>query len=332
MSDRENISTEFSAVIAALEKQGFSVEGQLGRGGVGVVFSATRDGAELAVKVPFPWPEEVLTHDPASTMQRLRFQRLSTDGRSLACVPATDLPVCARVVAGEAARLAEVTDDPGVVHLREKLTVNGRAAYSMNRVSGSRLALKPAPLAAMAKVLQRLHGRNWGHGDLKPENARLADDGTVTLIDPLPIGSDLLTPEWSHLNFLVASPLVDSADPRDRKMVLRHRDHVAVALMASEVYTGQRPWGHREVADMLDRSVTMGQKREALGHARERLVKVVKQLPAALRPYISLALEPGIWPEEGPIFAAYLQARPFETRCDALCTLDIGALFAEAVK
>ena len=47
---------------------------------------------------------------------------------------------------------------------------------------------------------------------------------------------------------------------------------------------------------------------------------------------VALALEPGLCPEEGPTFAAYLQARPFETRCDALVTLNMGALFQEACK
>ena len=129
----------------------------------------------------------------------------------------------------------------------------------------------------------------------------------------------------------MAAPLVDSADPRDRRMVARHRDLVALALMSAEAFTGSRPWGHLEVTRILDRAVSTPTKRNDLANARDRLQALVPKLPKSLRAFVSLALEPGIWPEEGPIFAAYLQARPFETRCDALCTLDVGALMAEAV-
>ncbi len=138
--------------------------------------------------------------------------------------------------------------------------------------------------------------------------------------------------EWSHLNFLVSTPLVNSADPRDRRMEYRYRDLVALALMASQAFAGERPWGHPEVARMLDRGIAMERKREELSKARERLKRILPKVPSVLRPFLALALEPGLWPEEGPTFAAYLQARPFETRCDALVTLDVGALFAEACK
>ena len=45
-----------------------------------------------------------------------------------------------------------------------------------------------------------------------------------------------------------------------------------------------------------------------------RLGKLGRRLPP-------LALDPGLWPDDGPIFAAYLQARPFEVHCDALTSM-----------
>jgi serine/threonine protein kinase len=197
-------------------------------------------------------------------------------------------------------------------------------------VRGEKLSLKPGPnLVALGRLLQRLHNVSWPHGDLKPENIRVADDGKITLIDPLPIGSELLTPEWIHLNFLVSTPLVSSADPRDRRMEFRYRDLIALALMISQSFANERPWGHPEVARMLDRGITMNAKREELIIARERLKKITPRIPSALRPFVTLALEPGLWPEEGPMFAAYLQARPFESRCEALATFQVGTLLAE---
>ena len=73
--------------------------------------------------------------------------------------------------------------------------------------------------------------------------------------------------------------------------------------------------------------VTSG--RRATRFARGRLDALLPKLPASLRPFVSLALDPGLWPDDGPIFAAYLQARPFEVRCDALTSMPLGRIFRE---
>jgi len=325
------IPAEYANLVEGLARQGLQVESVLGRGGVGVVFAATREGAPVAVKMAWPWPLAEERLDESVTQQRLRQPLVTADGLALHCVTPASLSVCNRVVQGEAGRLLGTTDD-AVVRCLGRVQVGPRHGYVMPRVKGTALPLKPGPaLVQLAKTLRRLHEAEWPHGDLKPENVRVSESGEVTLIDPLPVGCELLTPAWTHLNFLVASPLVDSADPRDRRMVARHRDLVALALITAESFAGSRPWGHLEVTRILDRAVSSPTKRNDLATARERLQGLVPKLPKAVRPLVSLALEPGIWPEEGPIFAAYLQARPFETRCDALSTLDIGALLAEAV-
>lgn len=316
----------------AAEARGLAPSRVLGRGGVSVVFAGTRDSNDLAIKVAHPWAIDSDAWDASTTLQRLRTPRIGDDGRSLRVVPPTDLVLCNRIITREHQRLSDARDE-GVVTAHELFTERGRVGYVMARAEGPSLELKPGPsLAALAKTLRRLHERPWPHGDLKPENVRVLSAERVMLIDPLPIGVDLVTPEWSHLNFLVSTPLVNSADPRDRRMEYRYRDLVALALMASQAFAGERPWGHPEVARMLDRGIPMDRKREELSRARERLKKILPKVPAVLRPFLALALEPGLWPEEGPTFAAYLQARPFETRCDALVTLDVGALFAEACK
>lgn len=323
----EGIPEEHAEAAKALRAHGFEVESVLGRGGVGVVFGVTRDGEKLAVKVAAPWAKVDTTHDPATTVDRVRIPRFADDQRTLRCAPPTEVSVCNRAVEGEIRRLNEVEDE-ALVRVRETLTVNGRAAYVMPRVEGRAFVIaRGKGIRAMAAALYRLHEKGFAHGDLKPENIRVADDGRVTFIDPMPVGSELVTPAWTHLNFLVSSPLVDSADPRDRRLVLRHRDFAALALMATRAYAGEQPWGHDEVLRMLDRSVTMDEKRSELHKARERLNRLLQKLPATLKGFVGLALDPGLWPEEGPIFAAYLQARPFETRCDAMVTMDLPGLF-----
>lgn len=321
---------EFPDARTAAEARGFAPSGVLGRGGVGVVFATERGDERLAVKVAQPWAVDSDAWDAGTTRQRLRAPRLGDDGRSLRVVPPTDLTLCNRVVAREHQRLVDAADE-AVVKPMEVFSERGRTGYVMARVEGDALELKPSPaLAALARSLYRLHQKSWPHGDLKPENVRVLAPDRVVLIDPLPIGMDLITPEWSHLNFLVSTPLVNSADPRDRRMEYRYRDLVALALMAAQAFAGERPWGHPEVARMLDRGVPMDRKRDELNRARERLRKIVAKVPSGLRPLLALALEPGLWPEEGPTFAAYLQARPFETRCDALVSLDIGKIFTDA--
>jgi hypothetical protein len=244
-------------------------------------------------------------------------------------VPPTELGRCNRVLVGEVARIREA-EHSSLITVSAQLNLDGRQAYVMPRLRGRALdPSAPRDVARLAEELHHLHDLHWPHGDLKPENVVFGEDGKVTLIDPLPVGLDLVTPDWTHLNFLVSTPLVESADPRDRRMFLRHRDLVALALMGAQAVTGTRPWGHAEVTRMADRAVGIEAKREVLRHARAKLDAILPKLPAALRPFVGLALDPGLWPDDGPIFAAYLQARPFEVRCDALTSMNLARIFRD---
>jgi hypothetical protein len=101
--------------------------------------------------------------------------------------------------------------------------------------------------------------------------------------------------------------------------------------MLSQAFTGARPWSHAEVSSMFDRHTPMDTKRAELLAARERLGALLPKAPASLRDFLSLALDPGLWPDEGPTFAAYLQSRPFETRCDALFGMNLPKLVRDAL-
>lgn len=328
------ISSEYIDAISALDVRGYTVDGVLGRGGAGVVFAAIHESKPVAVKVAWPNPPD---HDGGlgeKTVHRLRAPKLGDDGTGPRFVPPTELGRCNRVLLGEVSRLREVTH-PSLISVTAQFALEARQASVMPRLTGR--PLDPSSrkdVAKLAEALQHLHDQHWPHGDLKPENVMFLDEsyregGGVMLIDPLPVGLDLVTPAWSHLNFLVSTPLVESADPRDRRMFLRHRDLVALALMTAQAWTGERPWGHAEVVRMADRTVGIDAKREVLRVARVKVDAVVPKLPVALRPFVSLALDPGLWPDDGPIFAAYLQARPFEVRCDALTSMPLGKIFRE---
>ena len=329
MTSLRVISSEYIDAISALDVRGYTVEGVLGRGGIGVVFAATHDSRPVAVKVAWPHSGE---HDGGlgdKSVHRLRAPRLTDSGHGPRFVPPTELGRCNRVLLGEVNRIREV-EHPSVIAVTSQFSLDGRQAYEMPRVRGRALdPSSPKDVARLAEEIHQLHDLQWPHGDLKPENVILRDDGSVIFIDPLPVGLDLVTPDWTHLNFLVSTPLVESADPRDRRMFLRHRDLVALALMTAQAVTGERPWGHAEVARMADRSVGIEAKRELLRHARAKLDALLPKLPVTLRPFVGLALDPGLWPDDGPIFAAYLQARPFEVRCDALTSMPLGRMFRE---
>lgn len=329
MTSLRVISSEYIDAISALDVRGYTVEGVLGRGGIGVVFAATYESKPVAVKVA--WPNGA-DHDGGlaeKTVHRLRAPKLTDDGLGPRFVPPTELGRCNRVMLGEVSRIREAASE-ALVPVTSQLVVEGRQAYVMPRLRGRTLdPTSTKDVARLAEEIHHLHEQHWPHGDLKPENVLFADDGKVTFIDPLPVGLDLVTPDWTHLNFLVSSPLVESADPRDRRMFLRHRDLVALALMAAESITGSRPWGHAEVTRMADRAVGIDAKREVLRVARAKLDATLPKLPAALRPFVALALDPGLWPDDGPIFAAYLQARPFEVRCDALTSMNLARIFRE---
>lgn len=330
MSASNVIPGEYIDVLSGLDVRGYALDEVLGRGGVGVVFAATHEATPVAVKVAWPWATPDASWNGESTRQRLRVPKLDPDGRTLRYIPPTDQGLCNRIVHAEYVRLKAVSHD-AVVKVQGEFTLDHRAAYVMSRVEGERMKLTPGEhLTKLAKILHELHEQDWPHGDLKPENIRVKEDGTITLIDPLPIAAELATPEWAHLNFLVSTPLVDSADPRDRRMVWRHRDLVALALMAVQAWTGERPWSHANATKMFDRAVSMDDKRAEINATRERLEKIIPKAPVAARPFLALALDPGLWPDDGPIFAAYLQSRPFETRCDALASLDVGEIFSRA--
>lgn len=329
MTSLRVISSEYIDALSSLDVRGYTVEGILGRGGIGVVFAATHESKPVAVKVAWPHSGE---HDGGlgeKTVHRLRAPRLTDSGHGPRFVPPTELGRCNRVLLGEVTRIREL-EHPSLIGVTAQFSFEGRQAYAMPRIKGRVLdPTSPKDVARLADEIHQLHELQWPHGDLKPENVLFGEDGRVTFIDPLPVGLDLVTPDWTHLNFLVSTPLVESADPRDRRMFLRHRDLVALALMASQAIAGERPWGHAEVTRMADRAVGIDAKREVLRNARTKLDALLPKLPSALRPFVSLALDPGLWPDDGPIFAAYLQARPFEVRCDALTTMPLGRMFRE---
>ncbi len=142
---------------------GYEILGELGRGTMGVVYSARhlRLNRPVALKV-------VLDGAHASHVDRVRFL-------------------------DEAEMLARL-DHPGVVRVYEVGWHDGRPHLAMEFVGGGTLAQRcggiPQPpreaarlVAALARAVHHAHERGVVHRDLKPANVMLAGDGAPKITD-----------------------------------------------------------------------------------------------------------------------------------------------------
>jgi len=141
----------------------YVLESELGRGGMGIVYRATRnsDGLPVAVKM-------ILKGDFATETDRKRF-----DSEAFA-----------------AAKL----DHPNIIPIYEIGEVQGRGFFCMKLIQGQSLAERlgrgPMPPQRAAKVMAEIsdaisyaHQNGILHRDLKPSNVMLDDEGKAFLAD-----------------------------------------------------------------------------------------------------------------------------------------------------
>jgi hypothetical protein len=142
---------------------GYEILGELGRGGMGVVYKARQVGLNrlVALKV-------ILAGEHAGPEQAARFRR----------------------EAEAAARLQH----PHIIQIHDIAEHQGRPYFSMEYLPGGSLAQRlggtPLPVRdaaalaeALARAVQAAHGRGVVHRDLKPANVLLTADGTPKVGD-----------------------------------------------------------------------------------------------------------------------------------------------------
>ena len=142
----------------------YQISGEIGRGGMGVVYRALDQvlGREVALK----------TVIPGSELNRNRKQRILRE-----------------------ARAASKLSHPGIVPVFEVFEADGVPWISMQLVEGRSLERQltkagPGPIdttleqqSTLAAALAAAHVRGVLHRDIKPSNILIADDGTVRLSD-----------------------------------------------------------------------------------------------------------------------------------------------------
>src|SRR5262245_36001355 len=207
-----------------LAPPGYELLGELGRGGMGVVYRArqVRLNREVALKV-------VLAGAHASPAQRQRFVREAESGAALS--------------------------HPGVVHVYEVGEHSGLPFIALELCPGGTLADKLAgtPLTAQhaASLVERLgravhaaHDKGVVHRDLKPANVLLAADGTPKIADfglaKFAESADGLTA--SGAIFGTPSYVAPEQAAGDTKNVGSAADVYALGAVLYECLTGRPPF------------------------------------------------------------------------------------------
>jgi hypothetical protein len=141
----------------------YEIEGELGRGGMGVVYRARRPGLDRPVALKVIAPDEF-----ASGRLQERFLREAKAAAALAGTPG---------IVG----VHDLGEDDGVLYLAMDL-IEGRALDGVDRDD---LAHSTAAgwVADAARAVGRAHAMGVLHRDIKPANVLLGDDGVIRVTD-----------------------------------------------------------------------------------------------------------------------------------------------------
>jgi WD40 repeat protein/tRNA A-37 threonylcarbamoyl transferase component Bud32 len=148
---------------AVMPIPGYEILGELGRGGMGVVYKARHLKLDRLVALKM-----ILAGSHAGTADLARFQ--------------TEAHTIARLQHPSIVQVYEVGEHEGKPFLALEFCGGGSLAQKLNGTP-----LPPREAAALvetlARAMQAAHGKGIVHRDLKPANVLLADDGTPKITD-----------------------------------------------------------------------------------------------------------------------------------------------------
>jgi serine/threonine-protein kinase len=250
----------------------FRVLGELGRGGMGIVYLAHDDQLQRSVAL-----KVLVTSLTRHEERRRRFLR---EGRVAASVTHPNL-----------ATIYDVGEDDGRIFIAME-RVEGQ---TLRRILASRrltvdetLDLTTQILAGLAKA----HQAGVVHRDLKPDNVMVTDDGVVKLLDfglaKLHRGSPGEAPGDSAVGHdtadhqVVGTPSYMSPEQARGQPVDARSDIFAVGVMLYEMLSGRRPFMAENEADLLT---------AILRDAPEALSRASAQVPVSVRRIVERCLE-----------------------------------------
>jgi eukaryotic-like serine/threonine-protein kinase len=221
-------------MIAASKAGRYEILGELGRGGMGVVYRAKDPliGRIVAVKTIRLSEEGTgLSHDQL-------VERFQTEARAAGLLTHPNIVV-----------IYDVGESDGVYYITMEL-VNGKSLQSMLD-SGEKCSL-PRLLLIMEQVcsaLQFAHDHNVVHRDIKPANIMLANDDLVKVTD---FGTaKILQYGAAQQTSATGTPAYMSPEQIKGKAVDGRTDIFSLGVMLYEMTTGQKPFHGQDIATVL---------------------------------------------------------------------------------
>jgi serine/threonine protein kinase len=221
-------------MVAATKAGRYEILGELGRGGMGVVYRAKDPliGRIVAVKTIRLSEEGTgLSHDQL-------LERFQTEARAAGLLTHPNIVV-----------IYDVGESDGVYYITMEL-VNGKSLQSMLD-SGEKFSL-PRLLSIMEQVcsaLQFAHDHNVVHRDIKPANIMLANDDLVKITD---FGTaKILQYGAAQQTAAMGTPAYMSPEQIKGKAVDGRTDIFSLGVMLYEMTTGQKPFSGQDIATIL---------------------------------------------------------------------------------
>lgn len=224
-----------STVAAAPEVPGYHILGELGRGGIGVVYKARQVALNRIVALKFIRGSEVRARDQA------RFQA--------------------------EAEAAAALQHPNVAQIHEIGRCDGRPFLSLEFCGGGSLSGRlqrelftpreaAQAVATLARAIQFAHDHGVLHRDLKPDNVLLTTDGVLKVTDfglakRFDPGSGQATPGITHAGTILGTPSY-MAPEQTEGHADRLSDVYSLGAILYECLTGRPPFrGASSIDTML---------------------------------------------------------------------------------